>query len=278
MTQETLPAVKKTRARKPPAAALAPMPTAADPVAALNYIMQSGGTPEMVKQAMELCNQWQDRRAAEIYGDAIAGFQADMPPVTKGRSVMNKPEKGGGLRYRFASIDDVDKVARPILAKYKLSVSGTINVGETAILVRWTIQCGAHKEYRDFALPKIAATGIAQGVNPVQDMGAWMSYLRRYTYTMALNIVVEDEDTDGNLIRDVLLLDEEQHKFITDCIATGIVRSDGTPVKLTPEGVLQFVQGDLPEAERSIERMTQAQFAKFIGAFKLKYTGKGGKA
>jgi ERF superfamily len=220
---------------------------------------------------MELADRERARIAAERFGEALAGFQGDMPPVTKSRSVKEK--NSTATRYLFASIDDVDVVARPILARWNLSVSGTITSTDTAMIATWTIRCGSHKEDRVITLPKVAAAGIAHGVNPIQDLGAWMSYLRRYTYCLALNIIVTDEDTDANQIQNVLLLNDEQRAALADWIANGALKTDGSIHKIDEKRLLALYQSDVPEADRSLDRLTQTDFASIVSTFRIKQKG-----
>jgi hypothetical protein len=247
-------------------------PPAADPVQALNYILTSGGTPELVRQAMEIANAYQDRRAAEVYGERFARFQATLPQIEKTRAVVHKER---GLMYTFAALEDIERVVQPFKAEAGLSTSGTIQAKPDGIYVDWTLQIGGHKVVKTYVLPAISSAGLLQGgANATQNLGAWMKYIQRYTYCMALGITIRDEDTDANAVMDMTLLTAEQRAHVDHWLAHGIVKPDGNLHKFTVESLLKWRQAAVPEAERSLDKLTQKDFDAIVATFKPKMEAK----
>lgn len=224
-----------------------------NPLALLQHAIDRDVQPAQLKELMDLANSWQDREASLVFGERFAAFQAECPPISKTRLVRNRD---GSARYTFASLDDVDAVIRPILARHKLSISGTINVEGEVVRVTWSIQSGAHREIRVFSLPCVQVAGVVQGGNGVQDMGAWMQYLRRYTYTMALNVVVTDEDSDANSLSDLLTIDAKQRDELGRLIAQERM-DDAKIAKL-----LKWVGAE------SLDAITQPQFQKIVTTYR----------
>jgi hypothetical protein len=251
------------------------IPVTADPVQALNYMLVNNATPELVERAMRIVNEWNDRRAAEVFGQRFAAFQAELPQIEKTNAVNRSEQRGGELMYKFASLDDIERQVQPVKAKFGLSTSGTIKNTPAGVEAVWTIQIGSHKEQRDYLLPPTSSVGILQGgANATQNLGAWITYIRRYTYCMALGIVVRDEDTDANSVKNILLLSDEQRQQINDWISNGVVKTNGEIHKITEEKLLQWLQGKLPEAERSLNRITQEDFEKVVRTFKINQSKK----
>jgi len=264
MTNEVATTPKRPRKAATPAVIAA----TADPVAALNYILTSGGTPELVRQAMEIANAYQDREAARIFGERFAAFQAELPQIEKTRYVQRKD---GGRMYGFAALEDIEQVVQPIKARHGLSTSGTIKAGTDGIEVVWDIQIGPHTKRKEYMLPPIAAAGLLQGqANATQNLGAWMTYLRRYTYCMALGIVVREEDTDAAQAKDMTLLTDQQRANIDHWLAHGIRKSDGEIHRFTEASLLKWRQPFLAEADRSLDKLTTTDYEMIVATFKPK--------
>lgn len=161
--------------------------------------------PDKVEKLLNLQERWEDRQAKKAHATAVVAFQADMPQIHKGRSVQGK--------YQYASYDDIMRVARPILQRHGLAVSFSQSEEEKTI----TITC--HITHRDghgtetpLTIPKVEKIQSRQGqdvTNSAQAMGSTLSYAKRYCLCNALDIVVTDEDDDGQAA-DMHMVTEEQ--------------------------------------------------------------------
>ena len=165
----------------------APLPAADNPLSIITIAMQHGAPPEQLGQLLDLQERWERHRAAEAFGAAIASFQRECPPITKARKV-----NAGPLNYRFASYDDVMRVAGPLLASHGIAVSFTTESTERGMRAVCRVRVGIHSE--DYAL-EIPVPDMR--VNDTQKYGAALSYVKRYALCAALNIVVTDEDNDA---------------------------------------------------------------------------------
>lgn len=118
--------------------------------------------------------------------------QARMPQIERtGRIVVKGTE-----RSRYAKLEDIDEVARPILNEVGLSVSYGSKSTDARIFV---ITCKlAHRdgysEENELTLP-IDSSDFR---SVVQNAGSTISYARRQLLKMHLNIIERNEDTDGN--------------------------------------------------------------------------------
>lgn len=179
--------------------------------------MADTADPAKIGAMMELQHKWEDRQALRDYSEALAMFQGSCPPIKKTRGVCLERDSDKPSYY-FASLDDIMREIRPHLQEAGLSVSFTCDAVEGKLVTTCFIQHGIHKEPHMVTLP----IPSSMRVNDTQKWGAALSYGKRYALMAALNIVVEDEDTDarGMDMKPVKLITEEQAITITEwCVA-----------------------------------------------------------
>jgi hypothetical protein len=108
--------------------------------------------------------------------------------------MKNAPNTKKGYGYNYAPLNEILDTARPILAKHKFSINQFVGNqdGMVTVTTRLVHLSGEYVE-STMVLPlaKVA------GANDVQQMGASITYARRYMITAILGIAGE-EDTDGN--------------------------------------------------------------------------------
>ncbi len=158
-------------------------------VTLIRAAIDKGVDPEQLSKLLDLEERWQRNQAANAFAAAITGFQSECPMVRKGRQA----QFSGKDAYKFASFDDVMRVARPLLSKYAIVVTFTTATSEKGMVVTCRIRVGTHCEETslDMPIPEMR-------VNDTQKAGAALSYLKRYALCAALNIVVTDEDDDAS--------------------------------------------------------------------------------
>lgn len=197
------------------AAELQPVRTQpATPLELIELALERGLDPGKL---MDLAERWQANRAAEEFAKAIAGFQAECPQILKER-VVNR--KDGGRMYLFASYDDIKKRTQPLQTKWKIATTFTAPKVENNVMTgTCRVRVGSHFEDTTLSLP------VPKGLNTnsAQDFGQAVSYLKRYLYCMALDIVVTDEDDDAQALGDCITAKqiEEVNRAIADCEAAG---------------------------------------------------------
>lgn len=172
-------------------------PQAGTPMALIEMAVSGGADPDKLEKLMELQERWEANRAAEAFGQALADFQAECPPVHKGRSI----DLGRGAGPKYASLDDIMAVAQPILTAHGLSVTFSASIDDGKLHATCCIRKGIHSEESEITLP----VPQQMKVNDTQKMGAAFSYAKRYALCAALNITVTDQDTDAtNLTADTI--------------------------------------------------------------------------
>lgn len=161
-------------------------PLAPHPLAILHNAVQHNVPVETLERLTALAERWQANQAQQTFAEALAGFQREMPPITKARKTD---------RFAYAGFDDIMKVASPILAKHNISVGFDSTQSDKGLSVTCRVRVGSYHEDRTFAVPIPASLKVSEP----QQFGAALQYAKRYSICAALNIVVTDEDNEARL-------------------------------------------------------------------------------
>ena len=111
------------------------------------------------------------------------------PP--RNRSVEVSTRGGGRYGFRYATLDKILDMARPVLAEEGLVLFQPISTNEKGGLVLVTRLLHRSGEWMETSIPLPAPGGDPQ------SFGSAVTYLRRYAVTALLGIA-SDEDDDGN--------------------------------------------------------------------------------
>lgn len=119
--------------------------------------------------------------------EALAAFQAEMPVVAKNKTAKVPTKAGGSYTYTYADLADVTEAALPLLSSHGIAFSacprGTSHGYELAGVLLHT-----SGEQLEGSLP-------LHGNSP-QELGASLTYARRYLLGCMTGIVTDD-DTDA---------------------------------------------------------------------------------
>lgn len=113
---------------------------------------------------------------------ALVAFQAELPDVSKGST-------NPAFKSKYADLADVTKAVFPVLAKYGLAFTAGPAVTEHGPVLRYALRHESGEVIEgEWPLP--------EGVK-AQELGAWITYGRRYCLS-AVTGITPDEDDDGN--------------------------------------------------------------------------------
>lgn len=125
------------------------------------------------------------------YLAALARLQARLPQIAKSGVIA---DRDGRARNRYAKIEDIDVVIRPLCAEEGFSFSFDSEPTQGGIEYSCAMHHrDGHTETKTLVLPVDAGAGR----NAVQSVGSTTSYARRYLLGMHLNLITRDEDDDG---------------------------------------------------------------------------------
>jgi hypothetical protein len=137
------------------------------------------------------------REARLQFTRAMSAVQGEMQPVL--RNARNDQTSS-----RYATLEAIDAAIRPVYARHGfcLSFNSEPMDGSNVRVVCEVSHHGRHsKEYRlDAALDLLGPQGKANKT-PLHGLGSSLSYIRRYLTCMIFNVVLTNEDNDGNRTR-----------------------------------------------------------------------------
>jgi hypothetical protein len=118
---------------------------------------------------------------------ALAKAQGDFPVIPRDKTVKVTMKSGGTYTFAYAPLDTILAAVRPHLAANGLAVMQTMEADHV-----WTIV--THSSGVEIQL---APVKVLQTESGPQALGSALTYARRYSVTLALNLAA-DEDDDAN--------------------------------------------------------------------------------
>lgn len=148
--------------------------------------------PAKLSQLLDIQERLLKDQRATAFRAALARLQERLPQITKAGTILDGQ---GRTRNKFAKIEDIDAVIRPLCAEEGFSFSFDSKAGSGGIIeFTGTLHHReGHAETKTLSLPIDSGAGR----NAVQSVGSTTSYARRYLISMHLNLITRDEDDDG---------------------------------------------------------------------------------
>ena len=171
--------------------------------ALLSFIERAAKDPDFdvakFGELLRLQRDMQHDQARRSFNAAMSAAQAEMMPVI--RTATNKH-----LGNKYAKLEDIDREMRPIVTRHGFSVrfgsAPPPEPGWMRITCTVSHDGGYFEEnYLDSPVTTTGSQGGRMAVTPVQAVGSTVTYLRRYLATMVFNIVLADDDDDGETMR-----------------------------------------------------------------------------
>ena len=145
-----------------------------------------------LERLMEMHERMQAHSAKQLYDEALAQMQEEMPVIGERGGIK---DKNGRIQSTYALWEDVNEMIKPVMAKHGFAITFRTPRNERGIEVEGVLSHrGGHREVTSIVLP-VDATGSKNGV---QAVASSVSYGKRYTAGLLLNITTTGEDDDGN--------------------------------------------------------------------------------
>ena len=122
----------------------------------------------------------------EIY-TAFSKAQGEFPNIQLNASVTVKTTTGGNYKFDYSTMGNIIQTVKPILAKYELATYQSI---EENCMVTRIVHSSGQELLSKAPMPTLP--------EEPQKRGSIISYMRRYSKCLALDIVGEDDD-DANI-------------------------------------------------------------------------------
>ena len=171
--------------------------------ALMSFIERAAKDPEFdVGKFGELLRLQRDvghDQARRAFNAGMADAQSEMLPVVR-------DAKNSHLGNKYAKLETIDAAMRPIYTRHGFSVRFGSAPAPTEGYIRITCtvaHSGGYFEenYLDAPIANTGSQGGRTATTGVQAIGSAVTYLRRYLLGMVFNIVLADEDDDGEGVR-----------------------------------------------------------------------------
>ena len=194
-------------------------PISPNPFMAL--LSQVAGNPDFPAENLKVCAEmlWreQDRQREMAFTADMIALQGEIPTISQRGEIVMPAKEGrpARLQSKYARFEDIDKVVKPLAAKYGFAYTFGSDLHPTAkdeILALITVR---HREGHSIT-SRIAIPRDSSGnKNSAQGSGSSMAYGKRILLKAAFNIVEDGEDTDGN---DPSKISEPQRMELSDIL------------------------------------------------------------
>lgn len=175
-------------------------PTPNDPfgiMSVLRFAVSSNVSADTIERLVALQERAQDRQAASEFYAAMGAFQSECPPIEKNRlkQIVSKKGANHSYSYRYAELDQIARVTRPLLTKNGLSYTWDSATKDGMIFVTCKVgHVGGHSSVATFASPTKALT---DSMSAQQEVAAALTFGRRQSLIQALGLTTCDPDRDG---------------------------------------------------------------------------------
>lgn len=154
----------------------------------MDKMVSSGNaTAETIEKMLDIQMRIMHKQSEINFNTAFSEMSREMPLIKKNKRSHTAT---------YATLEEIIHVTRPILSKFGFSISFENEQGaDRSITVKCVLM---HKEgfsrKTSITLPCVE---VNKGMNPMQAIGAAITYGKRYTITEILNIGTYEDDNNG---------------------------------------------------------------------------------
>src|SRR5512139_1283444 len=154
----------------------------------------------------------------DLISTALAAALGEMQDVAK---------RSQGYGYKYAALDAITAMARPVLARHGLAAIQEATATEAGASVTTRLLHGSGQWIETEPLPMVVEA--KKGLSVAQNLGAVLTYARRYQLQALLGIAAE-EDTDARKEdhREDVISEDMLHKIRDALLAAGIAEATVT--------------------------------------------------
>lgn len=175
-----------------------------DPSQLLSQAIEKGLGIETLERLMALQERWQANTAKAEFFEALAQFQSLVPDILK---------KKKAYEAMYAPLGDIDKVIKTPMRECGLSKRWEQQQDADGKLTMTCIitHSAGHSERTSIGPVDPGSLEKTKAMNTIQQRGAVITYLQRYTLIGALGLTTADADIDGRVnTGEVVLISDKQ--------------------------------------------------------------------
>lgn len=213
-----------------------------------------------IEKLLDLRERIRSEKAKQLFIEALASFQSELPPIEKDKVIVNKD---GSIRNRYASFDKIVTTIKPYLQKYGLSYRFETEFEEKHITIVCIItHIAGHSEKTIFKIP----IDTSAYMNPIQQFGSSVTYGKRYALTLALGLATE-EDTDGEIEEKTIEIKNDEPATEGQLKAIFAICND---LNMSDTGRKEFASKVLGRKIETFKELTKKEASKLIDELKKK--------
>jgi hypothetical protein len=198
-----------------------------------------GLSVESLKELVAMKERLEKEWARKEFFNALAGFQKDVPAINKTKPVKSKD---GTIKYYYAPLDEIVKQVKDSLDKHGFSYTLKTRQDNGNM----TATCEAHHVAGHTEPTEMTVPVGSDYMSLQQQVGAALTFAKRYAFCDAFGIMTGDEDTDA--------VDTGTEKTATQSAAKPETK---------PEDKSASKRGDAPEFPKE-EHKPSAEFAMML--------------
>ena len=185
-----------------------------DPSQLLSQAIDKGLDVTTLERLMALQERWQANAAKSLFFEALARFQSLVPDI---------PKKKKAYEAMYAPLGDIDRVIKDPMRECGLSKRWEQQQDETGKLTMTCIitHSAGHSERTAIGPVDPGTLEKTKAMNTIQQRGAVITYLQRYTLIGALGLTTADADIDARIPvsnGDIVCISEKQIADLTSLI------------------------------------------------------------
>jgi len=159
----------------------------------IEIAVEKGADITQLEKLMDLQERYEANQAKKDFNEAMSKFQSLLPTIEKS-GIIDYTTNKGRTYYDYAKLEDIAKAIRPALKETGISYRFTQTQNQGWITVTCIVtHASGHSETSELT----SQPDVSGGKDPLKAIASAISYLRRYTLTGSLGIVVGGEDDDG---------------------------------------------------------------------------------
>lgn len=155
----------------------------------IQLAVEKGADINQLEKLMDLQDRYEAKSARKSFFIALSKFQSELPVIEKKGNVSYN-----NTNFDFAKIEDIAKAIKPHLVtnglSYRFEMSANNNLFKVICIIN---HIDGHEERSEME----AFADNSGKKNGIQQIASTQSYLKRYTLTAALGVIVGGEDDDG---------------------------------------------------------------------------------
>lgn len=181
------------------------------------FLMQALANPEIPADKLEVVMRMRREvladEAREAFQSHFAAFSAELPQVERDGTVSLVKDGRSLGSYPFTTIEAMDLVLRPLLAKHGFAVSFSSRDDREGVVITGTLSGWGWERSSTYSLPP----DVGPGRNAIQARGSARRYAKRYIIDDLCNVVRKGKDDDARGALEALI-DATQIKELSDLI------------------------------------------------------------